>query len=89
MGRAAAEGEDGREGRRAMSKGDAGLTACAVVALLLLVGVVTYVATRDTRNLAWRTEAIKQGHAEYYLDAEHERQWRWLPAPSKKEAPDE
>lgn len=22
-------------------------------------------------------EAVKQGHAEYYLDDKHERQWRW------------
>jgi hypothetical protein len=23
--------------------------------------------------------SIQAGHAEYYLDAEHARQWRWLP----------
>lgn len=25
----------------------------------------------------WRDEAVKAGHAEYYLDADHNRQWRW------------
>ncbi len=24
-----------------------------------------------------RSEAVKSGHAEYYLDANNERHWRW------------
>ena len=27
----------------------------------------------------WHADAVKAGKAEYYLDANHERQWRWLP----------
>lgn len=26
-----------------------------------------------------RDEAVKQGHAEYYLDKDNNKQWRWLP----------
>ncbi len=28
-------------------------------------------------NVFSREEAVRVGHAEYYLDAKHERQWRW------------
>ena len=52
---------------------------CLVVALLVLVGVVTYGVT----NELWCREAIRRGHAEYYFNASLERQWRWLPAPEK------
>lgn len=33
-----------------------------------------------------RDEAVQQHHAEYYLDAKHERKWRWLPV-SKEAQP--
>lgn len=25
----------------------------------------------------WEREAVETGHAEFYLDNKHERQWRW------------
>ena len=31
-------------------------------------------------------EAVKAGHAEYYLDEDYQRQWRWLPVPEKENA---
>ena len=33
-----------------------------------------------------QSEAVKAGHAEYYLDAKNERQWRWLPVAKKEGA---
>lgn len=27
----------------------------------------------------WRKEAVDAGKAEFYLDTEHRRQWRWAP----------
>lgn len=29
----------------------------------------------------WRDKAVKQGHAEYYLDDNHNRMWRWKEIP--------
>jgi len=28
-------------------------------------------------SASWRQEATEKGHAEYYLDKDNERQWRW------------
>lgn len=49
---------------------------------LFLVGFGTgaILASALTAFLAdclWRHEAVNQGHAEYYLDENHKRQWRW------------
>lgn len=33
----------------------------------------------------WRDFAVRKGHAEFYLDDGHARQWRWLPA--EKDSP--
>jgi hypothetical protein len=33
-----------------------------------------------------RDEAVKHHAAEYYLDANNDRQWRWLDDPKKGEA---
>lgn len=30
----------------------------------------------------WKSEAVKHGHAHYYLDKNHIRQWEWLPKPT-------
>lgn len=48
-----------------------GLIVCCLLALIAL---------RFTLFLIeWtQRDAIKAGHAEYYLDAHHVRQWRWL-----------
>lgn len=57
------------------------LTLVLSVALAALFGLVTHGCTADQ----WRNEAAKQGHAEYYLDENHQRQWRWLPNQTRKE----
>jgi hypothetical protein len=44
---------------------------CAVVGIVF--SAITFFATRGS----WEREAVNLGHAEYYLDAEHQRQWRW------------
>jgi hypothetical protein len=31
-----------------------------------------------TRHNWWQYEAVRAGHAEFYLDKDHNRQWRWL-----------
>lgn len=28
-------------------------------------------------NLYWKEDAVKAGHAEYYIDSNNQRQWRW------------
>ncbi len=30
-----------------------------------------------TPDKMWHDEAVKKGHAEYYLDDKYERHWRW------------
>ena len=41
---------------------------------------------RDPRiEKEWHDEAIKQGHAEYYLDENNERQWRWKDCERERE----
>ena len=46
--------------------------ACGIVAVLVGIAVLV-----GTLTVAWRNDAVDRGHAEYYLDAKHERQWRW------------
>lgn len=29
------------------------------------------------QNDDWKGKAVNMGHAEYYLDTNHNRQWRW------------
>ncbi len=47
------------------------LIACGVVALCIGVAIWCMVA------VAWQNESVELGHAEYYLDAQHNKQWRW------------
>jgi len=46
---------------------------------LALGGTVAEDAAKDN--------AVKTGHAEYYLDKDHNKQWRWLPVGDKEETP--
>lgn len=41
------------------------------VALLTLISVIGAVVK------SFQDDAVKHGHAEFYLDANNERQWRW------------
>ena len=49
---------------------------------LFLVGfgiglVCGYIAGCSDGHRAMQLEAVAKGHAEYYLDEKHVRQWRW------------
>jgi len=35
-------------------------------------------------NNYWRSEAVRHHAAEYYLDANHVRQWRWIDEKEKQ-----
>lgn len=39
--------------------------------------VAGWAITKDCTNFNWKREAVKHGKAEYYLDSNNERQWRW------------
>lgn len=45
----------------------------------LIVGVLIMSAILSFLNSGWRREAVDRGKAEYYLDQNQNRQWRWLP----------
>jgi len=45
-------------------------TAVIWVCLICLSGV---------SDREWRKDAVAAGHAEFYLDKDNNRQWRWLP----------
>lgn len=57
-----------------------------------VVGIFVCLAGMDGAYSEARSEAVEAGHAEYYLDEDNERQWRWLehtnsppPAPAGEE----
>lgn len=65
-----------------------------VVGVSVFIGIITHgfqEAERRGKRQGWadgilkmRDEAVAIGHAEYYLDEKHERQWRWLPAAEER-----
>lgn len=59
-----------------MSKSDAAYAIFALFAFGVFLGELlgSFAETRD-----FRSAAVKHGKAEFYLDAQHDRQWRWLP----------
>ena len=52
----------------------------AWLALVIFAWVGGLLVGRGVEQTVMRDEAAKAGHAEYYLDENHERCWRWLPA---------
>lgn len=40
-------------------------------------GGLAMFVTFELLDAKWRKEAVKQGKAEFYLDENHKRQWRW------------
>jgi len=34
---------------------------------------------RSAQSTTWHDQAVEAGYAEYYLDEDNQRQWRWLP----------
>lgn len=55
------------------------LWASLFAAIALGTGFITRALADHRDTAAWHADAVKAGKAEYYLDANHERQWRWLP----------
>jgi len=43
------------------------------VAAFFIMGIIGYL----TSEVGYRRQAVRLGHAEYYLDAENNRQWQW------------
>lgn len=50
----------------------------AALGITLMFLFSVWMATPDS---VWRKEAVEKGHAEYYLDKEFKRQWRWKALP--------
>jgi len=44
----------------------------SIIAALVIAATVYFLCRQG-----WRDTAVQEGHAEYYLDANHDRQWRW------------
>lgn len=53
------------------------------IAGLCVVAIITYalgvILTLRFTRADWQDEAVKHNKAEYYLDKEQKRRWRWLP----------
>jgi len=47
---------------------------------LLIGAVVGFVLTYVFMDNKRRDDAVESGHAEYYLDSKHCKQWRWKEA---------
>ncbi len=58
-----------------MSESDAGFTCGVIIMGILATALLFTVNSCDVTEA--HTAAVKAGHAEYYLDANNERQWRW------------
>lgn len=49
----------------------------------ITIGLVLLIIGVCASNDDWRDSAAKHHAAEYYLDANNERQWHWLDEPKK------
>jgi hypothetical protein len=47
-----------------------------IIAFLVGVALAASISI-SVMDGAWKDEAVKAGHAEYYLDSKYHRQWRW------------
>jgi hypothetical protein len=54
-----------------------------IICLVIMVFVVSSQGGIKTGRIQMQKEVVKAGHAEYYLDENHERQWRWKEIPSE------
>jgi len=50
--------------------------------LVICIMIFSYLGARDSM----KQEAVKRGHAEYYLNKNNKRKWRWLPTCKESEA---
>ena len=46
--------------------------------LVFIFGFISGVFGTNPRSY-FEAEAVEAGHAEYYLDENYDKQWRWLP----------
>ncbi len=58
---------------------------CAVVITTIVVVFCAFCGGVGT-GIEWgRSQAVDAGHAEYFLDSEHQKMWRWKPIPEGKD----
>lgn len=57
------------------------IVSFAALAFAFLTGFVVYHAARESFEI----EAVEEGHAEFYIDKDHIKQWRWLEPVDKKD----
>ena len=61
--------------------------AAGGLVIVFAVAIVA-LATWAFVTAGWQKKAVAKGHAEFYLDASHNRQWRWrtncVPQPEAK-----
>jgi len=56
-----------------------GVSITNAVVLVAVTSMAVFLLTGTWVSERWRTDAVKAGKAEYYLDADNQRQWRWKP----------
>lgn len=51
-------------------------------AIVLIFGCILSLAvgfaTDDSADLYWKKQAVKQGYAEFFINENQEKDWRWL-----------
>ncbi len=60
--------------------GEDKIDALLLTVIAFIIGVICYCVVHVALcvgELTIKDEAVKAGHAEYYLDGNNERQWRW------------
>lgn len=60
-----------------VSEFEAGTVAIVSLVVGVLCGGLFGVTATNT---GWKNRAVESGHAEFYLDEDNNRQWRWLEA---------
>lgn len=51
----------------------------AVIAWSFIVAIFSYLGGKSDQNEESQDEAVKAGKAEYFLNSDNEREWRWKP----------
>lgn len=63
-----------------MSDDDGCTAMLAALVVGMIIGFTCFGYFKDWADLYdFRTDAVTQGHAEFFLDGNNKRQWRWLP----------
>lgn len=53
----------------------AGVTVGCVIGIIGVI--ISSFGVYNASETRWKNDAVKHDKAEYYLDQNHERQWRW------------